>query len=131
MSTVRVIVIQTMSDAAQFAREALIANGLVEKRDFVVSDGDGHYQFPEDEIVSGRPQLLVTGTFNGNGLAANRFVAKMKERNPNLQAWFYGSMMIYLQENNFDRMLSEPNFTGFGPERAAALAEEVVKFLNQ
>jgi hypothetical protein len=99
---VPIIVLQSNIFAEEAIYEALVRTGLKPYRDFLVSSG----RPMSEEVIANweAKQLLVTGTLNGNEDPIIEFVRRMKEKNKQLEVWFF-STVPPLSPSVYDRVI--------------------------
>lgn len=117
-----VLIIQTSQAGLALTKKSLKKAGLIEDQDFVITDNPTSL---ESQVIADTPQLLITGMFNGDGIAATAFVQKMKRVNTKLKAGAFSSGDI-LSGEPYDVMLHK----GIGVNFAQTLVDAVKNFLT-
>lgn len=118
-AVIKAIVIQTASGSAEFCTRIAVELGLTFDKVRICSETD---PWIEDEYIQpGEEQLLVIGTIHGDGRAADRYVSKLKAKNPMLRAWFCSSLVGWGDPPLYERSI---------PQRYEQLMTEVKKFVD-
>lgn len=118
----RVIVIQTAGIAASICQSIADELGLTNQQVVVFSYVD---EWIESEYIEpGKVQLLITGTHYGDMERADRYVRRMKARNPKLKVWLL-SLMGPGDSRLYERSICDV------PDRYRYTMGEVKKFLDK